>query len=78
MTSKLITLRRAEYGGQRDILMLPCVLTSLQGRPGVIWRTTLAEEDPGERHVLELLAEVNLRKTFGLQNGDVVEVLIPI
>ena len=71
---RLIVMRREEYGGLRDILMLPCVLKSLRGQKAMVWRTTFAEEVAEDRRILEILAEVNLRTTFGLKNGDVVEV----
>ena len=71
---RLIVMRRDEYGGLRDVLMLPCVLKSLRCQGAMIWRTALAEDVAEDRRILEVLAEVNLRETFGLKNGDVVEV----
>ena len=73
---QLIVMRTAEYGGIRDILMLPCVLSSLEGLRAFIWRTSHAEEVAEDRRILEILAEVNLRETFGLKNGDEVEVSV--
>ncbi len=74
----LITMAGADYGGERDILMLPCVLVSLENTPALIWRTTTAEAIAEDRRVLEILAAVNLRRTFGLLDGDTVEVRIDV
>jgi CTP-dependent riboflavin kinase len=73
---KLITMSGDEYGGERDILMLPCVLSSLDDTPAFVWRTTAAEQHSEDRRLLEVLASIPLRQTFGLKDGDRVEVRI--
>jgi CTP-dependent riboflavin kinase len=76
LSDNLILMRKGEYGGQRDILMLPCILTSLDNLKALIWRTTRAEQVAEDRRILEILAEVNLRQTYGLKNGDIVEITV--
>ena len=36
---------REEYGGERDILLLPCTLPKLEARPAFLWTTTTAAQD---------------------------------
>jgi CTP-dependent riboflavin kinase len=42
--------------------------------PGYLWTTTnvIHEKDPGR--VVEIIAPVGIRETFGVQDGSVVEV----
>ena len=65
---------REEYGGERDILLLPCVLIRAPAVPAFLWSTTVAAKDPTERLVVELIAPVSLRTTLGLADGDIVEI----
>ena len=45
---------REEYGGERDILLLPCTLRSLRGQRAFLWSpTTAARGRPDPRVVLE-------------------------
>jgi CTP-dependent riboflavin kinase len=68
---------REEYGGERDILMLPCELVSLDHRRAFLWTPTTAARDRRDPWVAEIVADVNLRDHFGLQDGDVVEIRLP-
>jgi CTP-dependent riboflavin kinase len=67
----VLRFARAEYGGERDILLLPCRLVSLEGHPAHLWTTT-TPRDPSDWQILELLADVSLRTTYGLRDGDPV------
>jgi CTP-dependent riboflavin kinase len=68
---------REEYGGERDILLLPCELVSLDHRRTFLWTPTTAARDRRDPWVVEIVADVNLRHHFGLQDGDVVEIRVP-
>ena len=68
---------REEYGGARDILLLPCELISLDHRKAFLWTPTTAARDRRDPWVVEIVADVNLRDQFGLQDGDLVEIRIP-
>ena len=69
---------REEYGGERDILLLPCELVSLDHRKAFLWTPTTAARDRPDPRVVEIVADVNLRDHFGLQDGDAVEIRVPI
>jgi CTP-dependent riboflavin kinase len=68
---------REEYGGERDILLLPCELVSLDHRRAFLWTPTTAARDRRDPWVVEVVSDVNLRDQFGLQDGDVVEIRVP-
>src|SRR5262245_49557426 len=68
---------REEYGSERDILLLPCELVSLDHRKGFLWIPTTAARDRRDPWVVEIVADVNLRNHFGLQDDDVVEIKVP-
>lgn len=74
--SKVIWFGREEYGGERDIMLLPCKLKSLKNLKAFLWSTTTAVGEPGRQFVVEIIAAVGLRVTFGLKDGDMVEVEI--
>ena len=69
---------REEYGGERDILLLPCELVSLDHRRAFLWTPTTAARDRRDFWVVEIVADVNLRNHFGLQDGYPVEIRVPI
>lgn len=73
---QLIWFGKEEYGGERDILLLPCVLQNLQGQPAYLWSTTTAASSREDAHVVEVIASVGLRASFGLADGDLVELLL--
>ena len=66
---------RSEMGGERDVLLVPCVLSSLSDQPAFLWATTNAARE--RSRVLELICEIGLRAAFGLVDGDEVQVSIP-
>ena len=68
---------REEYGGERDILLLPCELVSFDHRKAFLWTPTTAARDRRDPWVVEVVSDVNLRDQFGLQDGDVVEIRVP-
>jgi CTP-dependent riboflavin kinase len=76
IVARTITFDRAEYGGARDILLVPCVLASLAEQPAWLWTTTTAARDRDDPWVVELIAPVPLRATYGLVDGAMVDVRI--
>jgi len=75
--SHVIWFGREEYGGERDILMLPCALLSMDARRGFLWTTTIGAHQRDDLCEVEILADVNLRETYGLADGDRVVVALP-
>lgn len=73
----LIRFDRSEYGGERDILFLPCRLETLDGRPAFLWTTTTPRQGAGQT-LVEIVADVPLRTTFGLKDGDLVTVALAL
>jgi len=71
---RTISFDRAEYGGERDILLVPCVLLNLAMQPAWLWTTTTASHDRSDPWVVEIIAATNLREAFGLADGSIVEV----
>jgi len=71
---RTIAFDRAEYGGERDILLLPCILLNLAMQPAWLWTTTTAATDRDDPRVVEIIAAMNLREAFGLADGSVVEI----
>lgn len=71
---RTITFDRAEYGGERDILLVPCLLRNLDMHPAWLWTPTTAARDRPDPWVVEIIAATNLRETFGLTDGSIVEV----
>ena len=68
---------RDEYGGERDILLLPCALTELGRRKAFLWTPTTAARNRPDPWVVELVCDVGLRETYGLADGDVVVLELP-
>jgi CTP-dependent riboflavin kinase len=75
--AQTIWFGREEYGGERDILLLPCELISLDHRKAFLWTPTTAARDRRDPWVVEIVADINLRDHFGLQHGDAVEIKVP-
>jgi len=71
---KIIPFGRDEYGGERDILLLPCILPNQESRRAFLWTPTTAARDRPDPWVVELVADVGLRHTYGLRDGDVMAV----
>lgn len=68
----VVRFGREEYGGERDVLLVPCRLRSLGGQRGFLWTTTTAARDRTDPWVIEIVAPVGLRATYGLRDGDEV------
>ena len=43
--ARTIWFGREEYGGERDVLMLPCRLRNLNGKRAYLWTPTTAARD---------------------------------
>jgi CTP-dependent riboflavin kinase len=77
LVERHIWFGRIEMGGERDVLLVPCILTNLGEHPAFLWSTTNAATDRVDPWVVEIICEVGLRTTFGLKDGDAVDVQIP-
>jgi len=77
IAKRTVWFDRAEYGGERDILLVPCVLENLASERAWLWTTTTAARDRSDPGVVEVVASRSLRETFGLSDGSIVEVLLP-
>jgi CTP-dependent riboflavin kinase len=75
--SRHIWFDRSEMGGERDVLLIPCVLSSLNDQSAFLWTTTTAARDRPDPWVVEIVSDVGLRSTFGLVDGDLVDVSVP-
>jgi hypothetical protein len=73
----LLWFGREEYGGERDILLLPCVLVNLARRQVYLWTPTTAARSRPDPWVVEVVCDVSLRATYQLQDGDVVVFELP-
>jgi len=69
----LIRFDRSEYGGERDVLFLPCRLETLNRHPAFLWTTTTPRTGAA-LYLVEIVADISLRDTFGLHDGDVLAV----
>jgi CTP-dependent riboflavin kinase len=76
LRDRIILFRGEEFGGERDILMLPCKLRTLGSQRAFLWITTNTVTESARRNIVEIIASVGLRDAYGLQDGDVVEVEI--
>lgn len=74
---RVVWFGREEYGGERDILLLPCRLGNLDGQRAFLWSTTTAAQARDDPWVVEIVAPVGLRATYGLADGDVVLIELP-
>lgn len=73
---RTVCFDRTEYGGERDILLVPCRLASLADEPGWLWTTTTAARDRPDPWVVEVVAAHGLRTTYGLVDGASVEIVL--
>jgi len=71
---RTVVFDRTEYGGERDILLVRCLLANLANEPAWLWTTTTAARDRPDPWVVELIAGRNLRETYGLTDGSTVEI----
>lgn len=71
---RTITFDRTEYGGERDILLVPCVLLNLAMQPAWLWTPTTAARDRLDPWVVEIVAATKLRETLGLADGSIIEI----
>ena len=68
-----IRLEAEEYGGRVSVNIVPC---RVRGLPAFILRTDNNEAGTGHhpRTIVEVATNANLRETFGLKDGDLVEI----
>lgn len=76
--AQTIWFGQEEYGGERDILLLPCVLPNQGSRRAFLWTTTTAARDRLDPWVIELVTDVGLRQTYGLRDGDPISVELEV
>ena len=72
--SRSIWFGMDEYGGERDILLLRCVLENLGGERAYLWTTTTAARTDDDTSLVEIIASVHLRSTYNLTDGDEVRI----
>jgi CTP-dependent riboflavin kinase len=78
ITRRTTWFGKAEYGGERDSLLVRCVLLNLERESAYLWTTTTAARDRPDPRVIEVIASKNLREFYGLRDGSRVEVqLLP-
>ena len=70
---RTIWFGRDEYGGERDILLIPCRLVSLNNELAWLWTPTTAARDRSDPWVVEVIATRGLRSEFGLIDGSIIE-----
>lgn len=70
----IVHFGQEEYGGERDILLLPCVLANLERRRAFLWTAVHPVLGVGTGDVVEIVTDVKLREVYGLADGAVVEV----
>jgi riboflavin kinase len=71
--AKALRLEKEEYGGRVSVSIVPC---KIFGRKAFILRPdtdTGKHGDPPDK-ILEIATDVNLRDTYRLKDGDIVEV----
>ena len=76
LKDRIILFAGEEFGGERDILLLPCTLPSLGSQRAFLWITTNAVTESARQNIVEIIASVGLRDTFGVRDGDLVEIEI--
>lgn len=75
-STQFLRLEREDYGGTVSVSLIPCEVFS---RAAFILRTDKAEfEDDDAGHCLiEIATDIHLRESYGLKDGDWVEVIVP-
>jgi CTP-dependent riboflavin kinase len=73
----IVWFGRNEYGGERDVLLLPCVLASLERRKAFLWTPTTAARERPDPWVVEIVCDIKLRDAHRLKDGDLVDVELP-
>ncbi len=71
---RTIWFGKDEYGGERDILLIPCRLPGLNNEPAWLWTPTTAARERPDPWVVELIAARSLRAAFDLVDGSVVDI----
>lgn len=76
MPGTALRLEGEEYGGDVSINILPC---KTFGRKAFILRTDQNESGLGDhpKTIIEIATDIKLRDSYGLNDGDSVEVEIP-
>lgn len=70
---QFLRLEKEEYGGEVSVTIVPCQIFR---RQAYILRTDKAEADAHERCVIEVATDVKLRESYGIKDGDEVEVVV--
>jgi CTP-dependent riboflavin kinase len=76
--AQIIWFGSEEYGGERDVLLLPCELLDFERRKAFLWTPTTAARNRPDPWVVELVCDIELRKTYRLHDGDVLAVELAV
>ena len=74
LAAKLIDMDKSEYGGERNILMLPCLIFQ---KNAFLWRTQRAEDGMianFDYSLVEIITNIHLRSSYNLANGQLLEI----
>lgn len=74
----LICFGRGEYGGDRDILFLPCELGVPGRRKAWLWTPTTAARERADPWVIELVSDVRLRDVYAIEDGSSLEITLSL
>ena len=71
-----LCLRKEEYGGEVSVRIAPC---RIFGRKAFILRPYREDsEDRYDKRVLEIATDIKLRDAYQLEDGDVVQIEVPM
>ena len=70
----IIRFGQEEYGGERNILLLPCALANLEHRRAFLWTAVHPTNGIEKGYVVEIVTDIKLRDAYGLDDGALVAV----
>jgi CTP-dependent riboflavin kinase len=68
----IIRFGQEEYGGERNILLLPCALANLGHRRAFLWTAIHPANGIDDGDVVEIVTDIKLRDAHGLEDGAIV------
>lgn len=75
LNGKIEVLHKEEYGGVQEVYLQEC---NILGHKSYILRTDKNMTGKGDHplNIIEIISDINFRKTYGLKDGDKIEVEI--